>query len=96
MKAKSTTAKGPAFKAHNANGKGRSHKHLAEHGVSDGGGGHETTRAAKRVVAGRHPPGVGVADRQAPHKQREAKEVKYLNPRQILDEWCKGKRSSYK
>ena len=89
-----TYAKGPEFKK--KNGEGRSYKHIDGARKSDGGGGHETKKAAKRAHRTGPRPGTNVADRQAPHKQREKKEVKHIDQGQILSEWCSGKRGSYK
>ncbi|MGP6156253.1 MAG: hypothetical protein ACLPYS_01730 [Vulcanimicrobiaceae bacterium] len=89
-----TYAAGPEFKKKNS--KGQSHKHVDGPRASHGGGDHENAKVAKRAHKTGPRPGVNVADRQSPHKQREKKEVKHVNQGQILDEWCSGKRGSYK
>jgi hypothetical protein len=38
----------------------------------------------------------GVADRQAPHKQRAVKESEHNEPGDIVDAWCRGKRKEYR
>jgi len=85
---------GPEFKQKNS--KGRSYKHVEGRSSSDGGGGKETAKVAKSAHKTGPRPGVNVEDRQAPHKQRERKEVRYVNQGQIIDEWTRGKRGSYK
>ena len=90
----STYAKGPEFKKKNS--KGRSFKHVDGPRSSHGGGDHETKKVAKSAHRTGPRPGTSVADRQAPHKQREKKEVKHVDQGQILSEWCSGKRGSYK
>lgn len=89
----STRAHGPEFKEKHHFRQG-AHKHVVG-GDSDGGGGHEVKHSAKRSVRG-HPNGVGVSDRQAPHKQKERIENKHVDQGQILDEWCAGKRKHYR
>jgi len=89
-----TYAAGPEFKKKNH--KGRSHKHVDGPRSSHGGGDGETEKVAKRAHRTGPRPGTNVADRQAPHKQREFKEVRHVDQGNILDEWCKGKRGSYK
>jgi hypothetical protein len=89
-----TYVKGPEFKKKNH--KGQSYKHVDGARKSDGGGGRETEKVAKRAHRTGPRPGTNVADRQAPHKQREKKEVKHIDQGQILNEWCSGKRGSYK
>lgn len=93
-KRSSTYAAGPEFKKKNH--KGRSFKHVDSERNSDGGGAHETAKIAKRAHKTGPRPGTNVADRQAPHKQREHKEVRHVDQGNILDEWCRGKRGSYK
>jgi hypothetical protein len=90
----STYEKGPEFKKKNS--EGRSHKHVDGPREGHGGGDHETKKIAKRAHRTGPRPGVNVADRQAPHKQREPKELKHVDQGQILNEWCAGKRGSYK
>ena len=85
---------GPEFKKKNS--EGRSHKHVDGLRSSHGGGDQENKKIAKRAHKTGPRPGVNVADRQAPHKQRERKEVKHIDQGQILSEWCAGKRGSYK
>jgi len=89
-----TEEAGPEFKKKNH--KGRSHKHVDGPRKSHGGGDHENAKAAKSAHRTGPRPGVNTSDKQAPHKQREFKEVKHVNQGQILDEWCCGKRGSYK
>ena|SRR5271166_1667728 len=90
----STSAAGPEFKKKNS--QGRSHRHVDGPNASHGGGDHETAKVAKRAHRTGPRPGVNVADRQSPRKQRESKEVKHVDQGQILNEWCAGKRGSYK
>jgi hypothetical protein len=90
----STYAKGPEFKKKNS--EGRSYKHVDGPRKSHGGGGEETARVAKRAHKTGPRPGTNTSDKQAPHKQREHKEVRHVDQGQILNEWCKGKRGSYK
>ena len=82
------------------NSQGRSFKHVAgrtgKDSHSDGGGAIETHMKAKRAHKKGPRPGTNAADRQRPHKQREHKEVKHVDQGDILDEWCSGKRGSYK
>lgn len=87
-------AKGPEFKKKNS--EGRSYKHVDGPRFSHGGGGHELEKTAKRAHRTGPRPGTNVADRQAPHKQREKKEVRHVDQGQILSEWCSGKRKDYK
>jgi hypothetical protein len=91
----STRKHGPEYKAKNSHG--RSHKHIAPagHAGRDSGGEQEMGGPAAHATHG-HRPGTHVADRQAPHKQRERKEVKHVDQGMILDEWCAGKRRSYR
>ncbi len=97
-KRSSTQAAGPEYKKKNS--KGQSFKHVPNRtggeGKSDGGGSKETSKVAKSAHRTGPRPGTNVADRQAPHKQRERKELKHVNQGNILDEWCSGKRGSYK
>jgi len=90
----STREFGPEFKKKNS--EGRSHKHVDGPRSSHGGGDHETKKAAKRAHRTGPRPGTNTSDKQAPHKQRERKEVKHVDQGQILNEWCSGKRGSYK
>src|ERR1700676_3790500 len=89
-----TYAKGPEFKKKNA--EGRSYKHVEGKRASHGGGGPETAKVAKSAHKTGPRPGTNTSDKQAPHKQRERKEVKHVDQGQILNEWCAGKRGSYK
>ncbi len=88
-----TYAKGPEFKKKNSHG--RSHKHVDGPRSSHGGGDHETAKVAKRARASAGPK-YDTSDKQAPHKQRERKEVRHVDQGQILNEWCAGRRGSYK
>ena len=90
----STEKAGPEYKKKNS--EGRSFKHVEGMRSSSGGGGKETAKIAKRAHKTGPRPGTNTSDKQAPHKQREHKEVKHVNQGQILDEWCKGKRGCYK
>jgi len=93
-----TYAKGPEFKEKNS--EGRSFKHVAgrksaaDH-ASHGGGAKETSKVAKRARATAGPK-YDTTDRQAPHKQKERKEVRHIDQGQILNEWTQGKRKDYK
>ncbi len=78
------------------NSEGRSFKHVEGKRSGDGGSGTETKKVAKRAHKGGQRPGTGTADKQAPHKQREPKELKHVNQGDIINEWCSGKRGSYK
>lgn len=89
-----TYAKGPEFKKKNH--KGRSYKHVDGDRKSDGGGEHETEKVSKSAHKTGPRPGTSTSDKQKPHKQRERKEVKHVDQGQILNEWCSGKRGSYK
>jgi hypothetical protein len=89
-----TYAKGPEFKKKKS--EGRAFKHVDGPRKSHGGGDHENAKVAKRAHKTGPRPGTNVADRQAPHKQREFKEVKHVDQGKILNEWCAGKRGSYK
>jgi hypothetical protein len=84
---------GPEFKKKNS--EGRSHKHVDGPRLSHGGGDTENKKSAKsaRSSAG---PKFNTSDKQAPHKQRASKELKHVDQGQILNEWCAGKRGSYK
>lgn len=88
-----TQAHGPEFKQKNS--KGQSFKTVTP-AASDGGGDHEQKQTAKRMNSKGQRPGVGIADRQAPHKQQAHKGLKHVDQGQIIDEWCAGKRGSYK
>jgi hypothetical protein len=94
----STRAAGPEYKKKNS--EGRSYKHVPNHtgkdGKSDGGGRSETSAVAKRAHKGGQRPGTGTSDKQAPHKQRERKELKHVDQGDIVNDWCAGKRRSYK
>jgi hypothetical protein len=89
-----TTAHGPEYKKKNS--EGRSHKHVDGPRTSHGGGDHENKHAAKRAHSTGPRPGVNVADRQAPHKQKERKETKHIDQGDIINEWCAGKRKAYR
>jgi hypothetical protein len=93
-----TYAAGPEYKK--KNGEGRSFKHVAGRGKgeggSEGGGAKETEKVAKRAHRTGPRPGTNTSDKQKPHKQREHKEVRHVDQGQILNEWCSGKRGSYK
>ncbi len=88
-------AAGPEFKKKHPF-KGRSYISTDGKPAADSGGGPEKHATAKRMHKGMKPSTPGVADRQAPHKQKERKEVRHVDQGQILDEWCAGKRGSYK
>lgn len=89
-----THAKGPEFKKKNH--KGASHKHVDGPRSSHGGGDKENAKVAKSAHKTGPRPGTSTTDKQAPHKQREKKEVRHIDQGQILNEWCSGKRGSYK
>ena len=89
-----TTAAGPEFKKKNH--KGRSYKHVDGDRISDGGSNPEGKNIAKSMHKKGTRPGVGGHDRQAPHKQREHKEMKHVDQGQIVNEWVQGKRKDYK
>lgn len=96
-KRKSTRAHGPEYKEKNS--KGRSYKHAQPstgEDDTDSGGHREQRHTAKRMHKGMKPHGVGVSDKQAPHKQKERKEVKHVDQGDLLNEWCCGKRKSYR
>jgi hypothetical protein len=96
-KRSSTKEHGPEYKKKNS--EGRSYKHVADSkGENDknSGGDKLTHSTAKKMHKAMKSFSPGVADRQAPHKQKERKEVRHVDQGQILDEWCKGKRGSYK
>lgn len=78
------------------NSEGRSFKHVDGPRASLGGGDHETKKVAKRAHRTGPRPGTNTSDKQAPHKQRESKELKHVNQGDILNEWCSGKRGSYR
>jgi hypothetical protein len=96
----STKAHGPEYKKKNSHG--RSYKHATPStgkDDTDSGGDSLTRKTAKAMHSAgplqgktRH----HMHDKQAPHKQKEAKELKHVDQRDILDEWCRGKRGSYK
>jgi hypothetical protein len=92
-KVKSTTKPGPEFKKKNS--KGQSFKTL-DNGreSSDGGGGHETASIAERSTKGMRP-GTGGRDRQNSKDQQAHKLVAH-DQGSIIDQWCRGKRGSYK
>jgi hypothetical protein len=78
------------------NSEGRSVKHIDGPRSGDGGSDHENKKVAKRAHKGGQRPGTSTADKQAPHKQRERKELKHVDQGDIISEWCAGKRGSYK
>jgi hypothetical protein len=78
------------------NSEGRSHKHVDGPRKSHGGGDHENAAKAKRAHSTGPRPGTNTSDKQAPHKQKAAKELKHVDQGQIIDEWCRGKRGCYK
>lgn len=94
----STKEHGPEYKHRNS--EGRSYKHIQHpKGGSDGGGDSLTRKTARAMHSAgplqgktRH----HMHDKQAPHKQKERIENKHVDQGQILDEWCRGKRGSYK
>jgi hypothetical protein len=90
----STKAHGPEFKKKNSHG--QSHKHVDGPRSSHGGGDHENAHRAKSAHKTGPRPGTNTSDKQAPHKQREAKELKHVDQGDIINEWCRGKRGSYK
>lgn len=93
----STRAHGPEYKRRNS--RGQSYKHVTPStgaDDTDSGGDRLTRHTAKRMHKGMKPHSPGVADRQAPHKQKERIENKHVDQGQIIDEWCRGKRKAYK
>jgi hypothetical protein len=78
------------------NSEGRSLKHIDGPREGHGGGDHENKKVAKSAHRKGQRPGTSTSDKQAPHKQREFKELKHVDQGQILNEWCSGKRGSYK
>jgi hypothetical protein len=94
----STRAHGPEFKKKNS--RGQSHKHVeTSTGKNDtDSGGDVLTRKTSRAMhsGGPRAAGARMSDKQAPHKQREAKELKHVDQGDIINEWCRGKRGSYK
>jgi hypothetical protein len=78
------------------NSEGRSIKHVDGPRKSAGGGDDENKKSAKKAHRGGQRPGTSTADKQAPHKQREKKELKHVNQGDILNDWCSGKRKDYK
>jgi hypothetical protein len=70
--------------------------HIARTGRHDSGGEHETKHTARRMHKGMKPHSPGVADRQAPHKQRAIKELKHIDQGDLVNSWCLGKRKGYK
>jgi hypothetical protein len=93
-KRKSTRAHGPEFKEKLS--RGQAYKHSTP-SAGDGGGDKETRASAARAHRGgpRHG-GVKSHDKQAPHKQKERIENKHVDQGDLLDEWCRGKRRSYR
>jgi hypothetical protein len=93
----STKAHGPEYKKKNS--RGQSHKHVPDskgENDTDSGGDSLTRKTSKAMHSKGTKPGVGVSDRQAPHKQVRTKELKHVDQRNIINEWCSGKRGSYK
>ena len=78
------------------NSEGRSIKHVDGPRTSHGGGDSENAKSAKRAHRKGPRPGTNTSDKQAPHKQREKKELKHVDQGDILNEWCAGKRKDYK
>ena len=78
------------------NSEGRSLKTVDGPREGRGGGDHETKRVAKHAHRTGPRPGTNTTDKQKPHKQRESKELKHVDQGDILNEWCSGKRGSYK
>jgi hypothetical protein len=78
------------------NSEGRSIKHVDGPRASHGGGDTENAKVAKKAHKTGPRPGTSTPDKQAPHKQRAKKELKHVDQGQIMDEWCCGKRGSYK
>jgi hypothetical protein len=89
-----TTAHGPEFKKKLH--KGQAHKHIDGPRKSHGGGDHENAKAAKRAHSTGPRPGTNTSDKQAPHKQKERKELKHVDQGDIINDWCCGKRKGYK
>jgi hypothetical protein len=94
----STKAHGPEFKTKNS--EGRSFKHIASStGKNDThSGGDSLTRKTARAMhsGGPRAGGAKMTDKQAPHKQTVSKELKHVDQGDIINEWCCGKRGSYK
>jgi len=78
------------------NSEGRSFKHVDGPRSSHGGGDSENKKVAKSAHKTGPRPGTNTTDKQAPHKQRAKKELKHVNQGDIVNEWCAGKRGSYK
>ena len=78
------------------NSEGRSVKHVDGPRSGHGGGDAENVKVAKRAHRTGPRPGTNTSDKQAPHKQRESKELKHVDQGQILNDSCAGKRGSYK
>jgi hypothetical protein len=76
--------------------RGQAHKHVDGPRASDGGGDHENAKRAKRAHKTGPRPGTNTSDKQAPHKQKVFKELKHVKQGDIINEWCCGKRGSYK
>lgn len=104
-KVKSTTDAGPVFKKKNS--KGKSYKTVDGMRTSDGGGDDEDAAVAKRSTKGMRV-GTGVEDPakmfdSVKNMRNAGKSFKTITPRNNdsdsgshVDEWCKGKRASYK
>jgi hypothetical protein len=94
MKRSSTREAGPEFKKKNS--ENQSYKHVDGPRKSHGGGDDENKKSAKRAHKTGPRPGTNTSDKQAPHKQKERKELKHVDQGSILNEWCCGKRGNYK
>jgi hypothetical protein len=93
-KRSSTLKPGPEFKDKKSEGRG--FKTIQGPKRHNSGGGPEKHATAARMHKQMKPFSPGVADRQAPHKQKAFKESEHNEPGDILDQWCCGKRSKYK
>jgi hypothetical protein len=95
----STTAKGPEFKQKNS--RGRSFKHIAKPKNGDPSGSDAEVDIPAAAATRGMRVGTGGKDHQAPHKQKERKEVKYMPEGKLarearINDWVSGKRGSYK
>lgn len=93
-KRSSTLKAGPEYKKKNS--EGASHKHVPASPRKNSGGDHEGHGTAKKMHAGMKPFSPGTTDRQDKHKQRSVKVAEHNEPGDIVDQWCQGKRGSYK
>ena len=96
-KRSSTLKAGPEWKQKNS--RGSSFKHVQPStgkDDNDSGGHREQKSTAKRMHKQMKPFSPGVADRQAPHHQRNVKESEHNEPGDIIEDWCKGKRKGYR